>query len=210
MYKLMASVVILLGGMLCSGIVFAQTTVECVSHDYHYNECYAPLEEPQLIYQKSQSACIVNRTWGFNPKKHTIWVNNGCKGVFADPEGYYHGRNGGFDKGARHYGKHGHDKGAMVTGAVVGALIAGSIEEHEKHKHKHYTTSNGYYHRYDSNSGYTGCHGVGCKVDKPRRSGKIDKRPQFDKEGNPNFDTHGNYQGCHGVGCKVDNPDSGH
>lgn len=35
----------------------------------------------------------------------------------------------------------------------------------------------------------------------------IDTRPQFDKDGNPNFDTHGNYQGCHGIGCEVDNPD---
>lgn len=35
----------------------------------------------------------------------------------------------------------------------------------------------------------------------------IDDRPQFDRDGNPNFDTQGNYQGCHGLGCEVDNPD---
>ncbi|MHC1551001.1 hypothetical protein [Phyllobacterium sp. K27] len=35
----------------------------------------------------------------------------------------------------------------------------------------------------------------------------IDDRPQYDKDGNPNFDTQGNYQGCHGIGCEVDNPD---
>lgn len=35
----------------------------------------------------------------------------------------------------------------------------------------------------------------------------IDNRPQYDKDGNPNFDTQGNYQGCHGIGCQVDNPD---
>ena len=35
----------------------------------------------------------------------------------------------------------------------------------------------------------------------------IDDRPQYDKDGNPNFDTKGNYQGCHGIGCEVDNPD---
>jgi hypothetical protein len=35
----------------------------------------------------------------------------------------------------------------------------------------------------------------------------IDDRPQYDKDGNPNFDTQGNYIGCHGIGCKVDNPD---
>lgn len=39
------------------------------------------------------------------------------------------------------------------------------------------------------------------------RSSIIDDRPQYDKDGNPNFDTQGNYQGCHGIGCEVDNPD---
>ncbi|TPN48230.1 MULTISPECIES: hypothetical protein [unclassified Mesorhizobium] len=36
----------------------------------------------------------------------------------------------------------------------------------------------------------------------------IDNRPQYDKDGNPNFDTQGNYIGCHGIGCQVDNPDA--
>lgn len=35
----------------------------------------------------------------------------------------------------------------------------------------------------------------------------IDTRPQFDRQGNPNFDTRGNYIGCHGMGCEVDQPD---
>lgn len=38
-------------------------------------------------------------------------------------------------------------------------------------------------------------------------SSLIDTRPQYDKDGNPNFDTEGNYIGCHGIGCEVDNPD---
>lgn len=37
----------------------------------------------------------------------------------------------------------------------------------------------------------------------------IDDRPQYDKDGNPNFDTNGNYIGCNGIGCQVDNPDEG-
>lgn len=41
-----------------------------------------------------------------------------------------------------------------------------------------------------------------------REERQIDTRPQFDKDGNPNFDTQGNYVGCHGVGCEVDNPDN--
>lgn len=41
-----------------------------------------------------------------------------------------------------------------------------------------------------------------------REDDQIDTRPQFDRDGNPNFDTKGNYIGCHGVGCMVDNPDN--
>ncbi|MBB4242097.1 MULTISPECIES: hypothetical protein [Rhizobium] len=42
----------------------------------------------------------------------------------------------------------------------------------------------------------------------PTRNQNIDTRPQFDKQGNPNFDAQGNYQGCHSIGCQVDIPDS--
>ncbi|RWM24861.1 MAG: hypothetical protein E5X74_25060 [Mesorhizobium sp.] len=43
---------------------------------------------------------------------------------------------------------------------------------------------------------------AGCTTD------SIDDRPQFDRNGNPNFDTRGRYIGCHGLGCKVDDPDN--
>lgn len=60
----------------------AQSTVECRSHNYQYDECYAgPLRKPQLIHQISSSACILNRTWGYNPKSRYIWVAQGCSGV---------------------------------------------------------------------------------------------------------------------------------
>ncbi|SFU23038.1 hypothetical protein [Mesorhizobium sp. YR577] len=57
---------------------------------------------------------------------------------------------------------------------------------------------------------YDGCHGTGCLVDRPaKRDRTIDNRPQFDRNGNPNFDTRGRYIGCHGIGCQVDDPDDG-
>ncbi|MEI5681829.1 hypothetical protein G6N74_25905 [Mesorhizobium sp. CGMCC 1.15528] len=43
---------------------------------------------------------------------------------------------------------------------------------------------------------------TGCTTDDQT----IDKRPQYDRNGNPNFDTRGRYIGCHGIGCKVDAP----
>lgn len=180
----------------------AQSTVECHSRHYQYDECYAgPLRQPQLIHQISSNACILNRSWGYNPNSKYIWVADGCAGVFADVNGYHHGRGDGFDPNARMYDHRGHDVGNVVAGAVVGALIAGMADS-SKHD-RHHTTSN-----YRDDQGYNGCHGVGCMVDNPDRNEPIDSTPQFDKEGEPNFDTHGGYIGCHGAGCLVDDPGS--
>ena len=156
--------------------VAGDATVECISHNYQYNECYAPLRAPQLVYQSSHSACIVNNTWGFNPATSRIWVSQGCSGVFADPGGYHHGKAGTSDRGARQYDSRGYDSGAVVAGAVLGALIEGAASSSSK---KH-TTSNNYYYTGRTNSGYSGCHGVGCLVDNPddSRSSSYDAPPE--------------------------------
>ncbi|TDK28650.1 DUF3011 domain-containing protein [Luteimonas aestuarii] len=162
MYRNLSILAVLAGGGLLAGnATAADTTVECVSHNYAYNECYAPLSAPQLVYQSSHSACIVNRTWGFNPATRRIWVSEGCSGVFADPGGYHHGQAGSHDEGARHYDERGHDAGAAVAGLILGALIEGAASD------KKHTTSNNYTHTGRTGSGYTGCHGTGCLVDNP-------------------------------------------
>lgn len=197
-----------------SASVGAQETVECGSHNYEYTECQAPLDNPQLVHQQSSSACIVNRTWGFNRKTRRIWVAEGCAGVFADVGGYHYGRGDRYDRDARYYDEHGHDSGKVAAGIVAAALISAAIDSSSDKKGKKHTTSNNEYsspkHKHGK-SGYDGCHGLGCTVDDPQaRSSneEIDTRPQFDNEGNPNFDTKGNYIGCHGTGCDVDSPEN--
>ena len=103
----------------------AQSTVECQSRDYQYDECWAGfLRAPQLVHQISNSACIVNRSWGYNRRSGYIWVANGCAGVFADVNGYHHGRGDTYDPGARRYSER---SGQQVPGAreVVALAIAG-------------------------------------------------------------------------------------
>lgn len=105
----------------------ADGTVPCRSHDFGYTECAAPgLTQPQLVYQVSSSACIVNRTWGFDRGRKLLWVDNGCAGRFADVGGYHHGRTGQFDAGARRYGIHGEDLGPFVGGKALGAFFEGA------------------------------------------------------------------------------------
>jgi hypothetical protein len=139
----------------------APATVECQSRNYQYEECWAgPLRAPHLVHQISGSPCIVNRTWGYNRNSRYLWVAQGCSGVFADVGGYHHGRGDTFDPGARQYSDRGHDVGAVVAGAVLGAIIAGA----GSHDGRRHSTSN-----IDRRTPYryTGCHDVGCLVDKP-------------------------------------------
>lgn len=137
----------------------AQSVVECRSSNYQYNECYAgSFSRPQLIHQISSSSCILNRSWGFNPRTRYIWVGEGCAGTFADANGYHHGRSDTYDEGARHYDSRGQDAGLMVGGAVLGAILGAVISDSGEPRHR----SGGY-----SSSSYDGCHGAGCLVDNP-------------------------------------------
>ena len=196
--------ILLLAGLAWSPFAHAQATVECASNNHQYDECYAGmLRAPQLVNQISNAACIVNRTWGFNRQSGYIWVADGCRGVFADVGGYHHGRGDTYDSGARHYDEYGHDTGKVVAGMVLGAILSNANNATKARTEYRYTTSNVDHSR----NNYTGCHGIGCMVDKPDDNQSVDTRPQYDKNGEPNFDTKGNYQGCHGVGCLVDTPD---
>ncbi len=198
MFRYLAVTAIVLGAPMIASEAKAQSTVECQSRHFQYDECFAgPLSKPQLIHQVSGSPCILNRTWGYNPKSRYIWVAQGCQGVFADVGGYHHGRGDTFDSNARMYNHRGNDVGAVVGGAILGALVEGMVED--KNRKHHHATSN-----YRADDGYNGCHGVGCLVDNP--DDVVDNTPQFDREGEPNFDEHGNYQGSHGAGCLVDDP----
>ncbi len=62
-------------------------SIECRSSGYKYNECEAPFRHPQLVQQISDSECVVNKNWGYNRDTGSIWVSDGCSGVFADSRG---------------------------------------------------------------------------------------------------------------------------
>lgn len=149
--------------------------VQCTSKHQQYRECAAPdMRAPMLVMQTSNSPCILNRSWGFNPMTGYIWVANSCGGIFADArgQGYHHGRGGSYDRNSYYYDR---------RGAVIGKFGRDKIAS------RHWESDSRGRIRYDHP--------------------EIDPRPQFDRNGNPNFDTHGNYIGPHGLGALVDSPD---
>ena len=155
MRSLIVTTVIATVSLVAAAPAAAQSSVECHSRDYQYTECYAgALSRPQLIHQISSSACILNRSWGYNPRTNYIWVGEGCSGTFADVGGYHHGRGDTWDDNARHYDSRGRDAGAVVGGLVLGAMLGSAV-------------SSGSHHDRNRGSGYDGCHGEGCLVTRP-------------------------------------------
>lgn len=162
-----------------TSVAGAQEVVECSSTNYQYNECYAgSLASPQLIHQISSSACILNRSWGYNPRSGYIWVGQGCSGTFADVGGYHHGRGDTFDPGARHYDSRGRDAGLLVGGAVLGAVLGGVFSGGDGDQHPSRSRSHYYPDAYD------GCHGSGCLVNNPDDDGGGPPEPA---QGQPEF-----------------------
>src|SRR5215470_14152650 len=60
------------------------TLVTCESIGYQNQECPVPGGPVSLVRQLSTPPgdCIQGRTWGFDPRRSTIWVTSGCRAEF--------------------------------------------------------------------------------------------------------------------------------
>jgi hypothetical protein len=60
----------------------AQNAIQCESRNYQYQFCPIPQGAARvtLIEQRSRSACIEGRSWGWD--RRGVWVTAGCDGVF--------------------------------------------------------------------------------------------------------------------------------
>lgn len=58
-------------------------TVSCYSRDYRREVCHIPrsADEVRLVKRKSNSSCYRGTDWGVG--RRGIWVDNGCKAIFA-------------------------------------------------------------------------------------------------------------------------------
>ena len=68
--------------ILASPQAAAQSRIDCESRDYQYNFCTTPdgVARARLIQQRSRSACIEGRSWGWD--RRGIWVSGGCDATF--------------------------------------------------------------------------------------------------------------------------------
>jgi hypothetical protein len=69
-------------------------TIDCGSGNNKPGRCPVRWRDAQLVRQDSKAACIRDRTWGFDRNINAIWVDRGCRGIFAEAGGWGGGRPG--------------------------------------------------------------------------------------------------------------------
>lgn len=176
-------------GLAPTAVQASPATVVCQSTHFKYNECPARFSAPILVMQKSQSPCIINNSWGYNPGTGYLWVSRGCAGVFADQAGYHYGQSGSMDVNARRYNNQGAFIGYGPTIVVQKNVVNNQVTIQR-----------------NSQTVINSNHDI-ARITNPDATQNIDSTPQFDRNGNPNFDTHGDYVGPHGLGALVDAPE---
>lgn len=77
-------------------------TTRCESKDGRYQRCPVPWRDAQLVRQESKADCLRGQSWGVD--RQGVWVDRGCRAVFAQA-----------DRGRPGYGDRG-DHGGMQTG----------------------------------------------------------------------------------------------
>jgi hypothetical protein len=82
-------------------------TVECHSSDYKYLECPTSFRGAELVRQTSDTACVRNKTWGFNDQTGSVWVSGGCAGEFGEAA---YVDQGAYDDGGRDRGRRDRDR----------------------------------------------------------------------------------------------------
>jgi DUF3011 family protein len=88
----------------------AQRTITCQSYDDRYNHCSADTRGGvRLVRRLSDASCSQGRSWGVD--RRGIWVNRGCRAVFAVGDGSRRRGDWDRDDGDRSGRRGGRDRG---------------------------------------------------------------------------------------------------
>jgi len=75
-------------------------TIRCESINGKFSRCTMPWRDARLARQESKGACIRDQSWGVD--RQGLWVDRGCRGLFAEAERGrpgYGGPGGGWQPG---------------------------------------------------------------------------------------------------------------
>ena len=112
---------LLAAAALFSGVVHAER-IRCESDSGNYRSCGADTRYGvTLVRQLSQQGCWRNDTWGYD--RNRIWVNHGCRAEFETGRG---GGGGSNDDSGKVIG-------ALIVGAIAGAIIANQRDDDRDH-----------------------------------------------------------------------------
>jgi hypothetical protein len=94
MFRLLAACIVALGGLVALAVTpaAARGVVGCSSQHNRYHECSSDFRRAVIVRQESDSPCVYGQSWGFDRDSGTIWVDHGCRAVFADAGGYRYDR----------------------------------------------------------------------------------------------------------------------
>jgi hypothetical protein len=73
-------------------------SVECASSGHRFQRCDVDWRAARLVRQLSDSSCIENQSWGVDGEG--LWVDQGCKGRFAEVRGRERHATSGYDYNA--------------------------------------------------------------------------------------------------------------
>jgi hypothetical protein len=111
------------------GVVLADQQISCESRNNQYHYCRVDTHGyVRMSRQLSKSACDQGRNWDFD--RGGVWVDDGCRAEFIVEE-------------RTHSGSHSdHDSGKVVAAAaglaILGALVAASHDDSDKHQDENY------------------------------------------------------------------------
>ncbi|UPG89339.1 DUF3011 domain-containing protein [Luteibacter aegosomaticola] len=77
-------------------------TVSCGSVDGRRTICRVPWREARLVRQDSKTTCVRGRNWDID--RGTLWVDDGCRGIFQEAGGWGGGGRPGWGDDRPGYG----------------------------------------------------------------------------------------------------------
>lgn len=117
MNRMLAITTLALAGLLAAMPTEATTTVRCESGDGRWKACNVETRGGvTLSRQLSHAGCWQGDTWGYD--RNRIWVTNGCRAEFR--------------VGDRHSSSD-HDSGAVAGALIMGAIVGAVIANHHDH-----------------------------------------------------------------------------